>query len=53
MSALPMARQCSTGTTALANIEVDPEIYKVNVDGREITCAPAEKLPLAQLYHLF
>ena len=38
---------------ALPNIEVDPETYKVSVDGREITCAPAEKLPLAQLYHLF
>ena len=38
---------------AVPNIEVDPETYKVNVDGREITCAPAEKLPLAQLYHLF
>ena len=35
------------------NIEVDPETYKVNVDGEEITCEPAEKLPLAQLYHLF
>ena len=38
---------------AVPNIEVDPETYKVSVDGREITCAPAEKLPLAQLYHLF
>ena len=35
------------------NIEVDPETYEVNVDGEEITCEPAEKLPLAQLYHLF
>ena len=35
------------------NIEVDPETYKVDVDGEEITCEPAEKLPLAQLYHLF
>ena len=38
---------------AVPNIEVDPETYKVNVDGEEITCEPAEKLPLAQLYHLF
>ena len=38
---------------AVPNIEVDPEIYKVKVDGEEITCEPAEKLPLAQLYHLF
>ena len=35
------------------NIEVDPETYKVSVDGEEITCEPAEKLSLAQLYHLF
>ena len=35
------------------NIEVDLETYKVSVDGEEITCEPAEKLPLAQLYHLF
>lgn len=35
------------------NIEVDPETYKVKVDGEEITCEPAKKLPLAQLYHLF
>jgi len=34
-------------------IDIDPETYKVQVDGEEITCAPAAKLPLAQLYHLF
>ena len=35
------------------NIEVDPEIYKVTVDDEHLTCEPATKLPLAQLYHLF
>ena len=35
------------------HIEVDPETYKVWVDGAELTCEPAEQLPLAQLYHLF
>ncbi len=35
------------------DIEVDPETYKVRVDGEEISSEPAEKLPLAQLYHLF
>jgi urease alpha subunit len=35
------------------DIDIDPETYKVVVDGEEITCAPADKLPLAQLYHLF
>ena len=34
-------------------IDVDPETYRVTVEGEEITCEPAEKLPLAQLYHLF
>ncbi|HWV31570.1 MAG TPA: urease subunit alpha [Dyadobacter sp.] len=34
-------------------IEVNPENYKVTVDGVHVTCEPAEKLPLAQLYFLF
>lgn len=34
-------------------IDVDPETYRVVVDGEELTCEPAEKLPLAQLYNLF
>ena len=34
-------------------IEVNPENYKVTVDGEYITCVPAKKLPLAQLYFLF
>ncbi len=35
------------------NIEVDPDNYKVTVDGEEIKCEPAERLPLTQLYYLF
>ncbi|HIG17814.1 MAG TPA: urease subunit alpha, partial [Candidatus Handelsmanbacteria bacterium] len=35
------------------DIDIDPETYTVIVDGEHITCEPAEKLPLAQLYHLF
>jgi urease subunit alpha len=34
-------------------IEVNPENYKVTVDGEYITCEPAETLPLTQLYYLF
>lgn len=34
-------------------ITVDPETYKVTVDGAEITSKPAEKLPLTQMYSLF
>jgi len=38
---------------AMPNIEVDPETYEVRVDGRPITCEPANLLPLAQRYFLF
>ena len=38
---------------SLIHISVDPETYKVTVDGEEITSKPAEKLPLTQLYSLF
>ncbi|MCC3157934.1 urease subunit alpha [Hymenobacter sp. 15J16-1T3B] len=37
----------------LPNIEVDPETYRVTVDGQHLTCEPATKVPLAQLYNLF
>ncbi|GAB3841774.1 urease subunit alpha [Hymenobacter jeollabukensis] len=37
----------------LPNIAVDPETYRVTVDGQHLTCEPATKLPLAQLYNLF
>ncbi|MCV6625169.1 MAG: urease subunit alpha, partial [Cellvibrionaceae bacterium] len=35
------------------NIEVDPQTYEVRVDGELLSCEPAERLPLAQLYSLF
>jgi urease subunit alpha len=35
------------------DIDIDPETYKVTVNGEHITCPPAEKLPLTQLYQLF
>lgn len=34
-------------------IEVNPETYEVKVDGVPITCEPAKKLPMAQLYFMF
>jgi urease subunit alpha len=34
-------------------IVVDPESYKVFADGVYLSCEPAAKLPLAQMYHLF
>ena len=38
---------------ATPNIEVNPENYKVTVDGEHITCEPLAELPLAQRYFLF
>lgn len=35
------------------DIQVDPESYKVTVDGEIITCKAAERLPLTQRYYLF
>ncbi len=32
------------------NIEIDPETYKVFVDGEVITCEPAKTLPMTQKY---
>jgi urease subunit alpha len=37
----------------LPDIDIDPETYKVTVNGEHLTCEPADKLPLAQLYQLF
>lgn len=38
---------------ATPDIEVDPETYKVSVNGEHITCEPLAELPLAQRYFLF
>jgi urease subunit alpha len=38
---------------ATPSIDVDPETYEVKVDGVKVDSAPAEVLPLAQLYSLF
>ncbi|MCC8154549.1 MAG: urease subunit alpha [Tannerellaceae bacterium] len=37
----------------LPNIEVNHKTFEVFVDGRLISCEPAKKLPLTQLYNLF
>ncbi|MGN1119230.1 MAG: urease subunit alpha [Oscillospiraceae bacterium] len=37
----------------MGDIKVDPENYHVTVDGVEISCKAAEKLPLTQKYYLF
>ncbi|MFM7796757.1 MAG: urease subunit alpha, partial [Candidatus Nitrosotenuis sp.] len=38
---------------ATPKIEIDPETYKVKVDGEIATTSPATELPLARLYNLF
>jgi urease subunit alpha len=35
------------------DIAVDPETYRVTVDGELVTCAAADTLPLTQKYYLF
>lgn len=35
---------------ALPKVKVDPETYKVEVDGEPCTCEPMKKVPLGQLY---
>lgn len=37
----------------MPDVTVDPQTYEVRADGKLLTCAPADKLPLAQLYCLF
>jgi urease subunit alpha len=38
---------------ATPDIQVDPETYKVTVDGEDVTCEPSDELPMAQRYFLF
>jgi len=38
---------------AVPKIEIDPETYKVTVDGKLATTEPSQKLSMARLYHLF
>jgi len=38
---------------ALPAIDIDPETFAIAIDGEQVVPAPAERLPLAQLYSLF
>jgi urease subunit alpha len=38
---------------ALPRIEIDPETFAIAIDGEPVVPAPAETLPLAQLYSMF
>ena len=37
----------------LPRIDIDPETFEIDIDGERIVPAPADRLPLAQLYSLF
>lgn len=37
----------------MPDVEVNHETFEVFVDGKLISCEPAKKLPLTQLYNLF
>ncbi|CBG39568.1 urease subunit beta [Helicobacter mustelae] len=37
----------------VAHIDVNPETYKVKVNGKEVTSKSADSVPLSQLYNLF
>lgn len=55
---LPVSRTRIVGkrdmvrNNALPHVEVDPETYKVTLDGEVATIAPARTLPLNQLFFL-
>ncbi|GEA82669.1 urease subunit alpha [Cellulomonas uda] len=38
---------------AMPRIDIDPESFAIDVDGERIAPAPADRLPLAQLYTMF
>ena len=38
---------------ALPAIDIDPETFAIAIDGEPVEPAPAERLPLAQLYAMF
>ena len=39
--------------SSMPSIKVDPETYKVTVDGVHATCEPATTVPMSQRYFLF
>jgi urease subunit alpha len=39
--------------SALPNIAIDPETFRIEVDGTEIVPSPATRVPLGQMYALF
>ena len=38
---------------ALPAIDIDPETFAIAIDGEQVEPAPADRLPLAQLYSMF
>ncbi len=48
-----IGKKCMRFNDRTGDIRVDPETYRVTVDGEPVTCEAEEKLPLTQLYYLF
>ena len=48
-----VAKADMVNNTALPRIDIDPETFEIDVEGERIVPAPAETLPLTQLYALF
>ena len=38
---------------ALPRIDIKPESFAISIDGERVVPAPADRLPLAQLYSMF
>ena len=38
---------------ALPDIDIEPETFAISIDGELVVPAPADRLPLAQLYSMF
>ena len=51
-SSAPRAKRDLLWNDALPEIRVDPETYRVEVDGELCSCSPLERVPLGPLYVL-
>jgi urease subunit alpha len=53
MNTRNIGKQSMILNSATPRMEVDPETYEVQADGRLLTCEPAKVLPMAQRYFLY
>lgn len=48
-----LTKAAMINNSALPRIDIDPETFEIDIEGERVTPAPAETLPLAQLYAMF